>query len=495
MASLIGIDISTDTVRVAALRSSYRKVAISTVAEARISEHETVEDAVRAAVTGIVAKGDSVATVLPGDKLSVRNIQMPATAQRQLVEVLPFELESQLPFELDDAVFDSLQLAREAQGPIVVLACVGRTEQVREQLELVHRATGLEPERVDASHFALSNLAHVVPELAAPGPICVTHLDNDITDVVILRAGKPEFVRTLSAGTAGLPASAEELSRQLRQTLLGWRSQGGAAIEVVYVTGPGTAFAGAEAYLSAQLGIEVKALPPLRIDGITPELAEKLVHHSRAIGLALGLLRGAQSINLRQGPLAYERGFGFLQEKIPLLTAFAALIFVSFLFSTWMHMRSLTHQQEILEEALAIVTKEVVGEAIRDPQMAEDAVNVTTTKYDDPMPTIDAFDVMVELSKAVPTDITHDVDELDFQKNKVSIHGIVESIPEAQQIASTLGQVRCFDNVKIVRTNQVVNENRQKYVLEFDIKCPVEGKAKGDKQAEADKESKEEKEP
>ncbi|HPB95294.1 MAG TPA: general secretion pathway protein GspL, partial [Polyangiaceae bacterium] len=47
-----------------------------------------------------------------------------------------------------------------------------------------------------------------------------------------------------------------------------------------------------------------------------------------------------------------------------------------------------------------------------------------------------------------------------------------------QQIATTLGTIRCFENVKIVRTNQVVNENRQKYVLEFDLKCPVEGEKK-----------------
>ncbi|PIE06001.1 MAG: general secretion pathway protein GspL, partial [Sorangium cellulosum] len=169
---------------------------------------------------------------------------------------------------------------------------------------------------------------------------------------------------------------------------------------------------------------------------------------------------------------------GFLREKVPLLTAIVALILMSFLFSTWMEFRTLSHQTEVLEEALAAVTLQVVGESIRDPQMAEDAVSVTNSRLDNPMPNVDGFDLMVEISKAVPPDVTHDIEELDYQKGKATIHGIVPSIPDAQQIATTLETVTCFENVKIVRTNQVVNQNRQKYVLEFDVKCPDPNKKK-----------------
>ena len=83
------------------------------------------------------------------------------------------------------------------------------------------------------------------------------------------------------------------------------------------------------------------------------------------------------------------------------------------------------------------------------------------------------------MAQAVPDNLTHDIEELDFQRGHVVIHGIVPTIPDAQAIATALKAYRCFSDVKIVRTNQVVGEDKQKYTLEFDLKCPNEGKDKG----------------
>jgi general secretion pathway protein L len=56
------------------------------------------------------------------------------------------------------------------------------------------------------------------------------------------------------------------------------------------------------------------------------------------------------------------------------------------------------------------------------------------------------------------------------------VHGIVGTIPEAQSIATSLSNEKCFSDVKITRTNQIIGGERQKYVLEFDIKCPEDVK-------------------
>src|SRR5262249_46258706 len=103
----------------------------------------------------------------------------------------------------------------------------------------------------------------------------------------------------------------------------------------------------------------------------------------------------------------------------------------------------------------------------------------TTGAEDDPMPRADAFDVMVQLSEAVQDGVAHDIEELDVQRGHASVHGIAPTIPDAQQIATQLKAVRCFQDVKIVRTNQEVGGDRQKYTMELDVKCPTEGKDKG----------------
>ena len=86
------------------------------------------------------------------------------------------------------------------------------------------------------------------------------------------------------------------------------------------------------------------------------------------------------------------------------------------------------------------------------------------------MPHADAFDVMVELSQAIPTSMKHDVDELDVQKAHVTVRGIVGTVSDAQTIASTLAEDKCLADVKIKSATQVVGSDRQKYVMEMELR-------------------------
>ena len=89
---------------------------------------------------------------------------------------------------------------------------------------------------------------------------------------------------------------------------------------------------------------------------------------------------------------------------------------------------------------------------------------------------------MVKLSEQIPESMTHDIEELDVQKNHVVVHGIVSTVADTETIRTNLKTERCFSEPKITRTTQMVGENRQKYVLEFDLKCPEDQKG-GDKKA------------
>ena len=61
--------------------------------------------------------------------------------------------------------------------------------------------------------------------------------------------------------------------------------------------------------------------------------------------------------------------------------------------------------------------------------------------------------VMVKLAEDIPREMTHDVEELDVQKGHVTLHGIVDSIPDAQSIAQSLRSEPCFSDVRISRTS------------------------------------------
>jgi general secretion pathway protein L len=150
---------------------------------------------------------------------------------------------------------------------------------------------------------------------------------------------------------------------------------------------------------------------------------------------------------------------------------------VSFVFSAWARLHAVHKERDALQGALGMVTKEVLGtEATSADEAQELLAKEAALNDEDPLPHVDGFDVMVRLSEAIPNTMVHDVEELDVQHGHVTVRGVVGSIPDAQAIEATLGEDKCLSEVHLKQTSQVVGSDRQKYTLEFDLKCPEDVK-------------------
>jgi general secretion pathway protein L len=484
MPTWLGIDIGNASVKAAVVRSTYRKLALVRMASADVVASGSVTDAVRMAVAQALAgerQGvDGTAVAIEGSRAAVHRLLLPATAQKQLADVLAYELEAQVPFDLDGAVFDWSQLDRRGdEGQIPIVAAVARVEDVRARIQLVQETTMQEPERVGVGAFALGALVPYVQALGDPQTIAVVDLGARASEVLLLENGEPVFARTLSTGTEGLPGTAERLARDLRVSFAAHRAQGGSAPARVYLCGGGAFVAGAEGFLSASLEMPVQVLPEPFLDttAVGPEAMREAPRYAKALALALSLAGRGAGLNLRRGPLAFERGFAWVRERIPVLAGLAAVILVSFVFSAWARLHAVHKERDALEAALGTVTKEVLGTEATTAEEAQDLLTKEAALNDeDPMPHADGFDVMVRISEAIPLSMVHDIEELDVQKQHVTVHGIVGSIPDAQAIQTTLAEDKCVADVKLKSTNQAVGSDRQKYTLEFDLKCPEDQK-------------------
>jgi general secretion pathway protein L len=490
MARYLGIDIGTTSVKAAALRVAYRKLVLEGLGTAPITEGGDRAEAIRAAATAALGEGsaDAIATAIPGAQTTLRTVRIPESAQRQLAEVLPFELEAQLPFDLDDAILDWRVLpdATNEEG-MAVLSAVTRVEDAKRRVELVTSALGMEPERLGVGPFPLANLAPYATRLAEKNTVALLDLGTKTSDILFLRSGEPVFARTLSLGTEGLPQSAAKLAREIRLSLGAYRSQGGQPPDEIFLCGGGAFVSGAESFLAAELERPVHRLPALSLElgERAGAMAQDLPLYAGAIGLALSLSsRDRAALDMRKGPLAYERGYGWMRDRIPALVGLGAVIMVSFVFSSCTAIYAASKERTTLEAALGTVTKEVFGESTSSADRANELLSAQNATEEDPLPHADSFDVMVRISEHIPQSMTHDVEELDVQKGHVVVHGIVGTITEAQSIVTSLATEKCFSDVKNTRISQVVGGERQKYVIEFDLKCPEDVKVVAKKKSD-----------
>jgi general secretion pathway protein L len=495
MSTWLGVDVGRAGVKVALVRSAYRRVALEALVSVDVDPGVEPGEAIRTAVAAALGKeaaADAVAGAIEGARASVHTVSLPGSALKQLAEVLPFELEAQVPIELSESVFDYRVLASKSgegeEGTLAVLVAVARVEDVKARIELLKGAGSAEPERIEVGGLPIANLVPHVAVLGSNDPVVVVDIDEHSSEVLVLVAGEAVFARTLSCGTAGLPASATLLGREIRVSIGAFRATGGAQPVHVYLSGKGAYESGAVSFLTGELGLPCDELPAPSLDVTTvdPNRVREISRFAKAIGLALGLSGRAGGLDLRRGPLAYERGFAWVREKVPVLAGLVATIAVSFLFSAWAQLHAASNDREVLEKALATVSKEVLGEEVTSASRATELLGQQTSINDeDPLPHADAFDVMVKLSEDIPQSMVHDIEELDVQKAHVTVHGVVGSIPDAQSIATSLRAERCFSDVKITKTQQVIGGDRQKYLLEFELKCPEDVKGAKKKETSA----------
>src|SRR5690606_19224011 len=138
-------------------------------------------------------------------------------------------------------------------------------------------------------------------------------------------------------------------ARELRTTIAAHRAQGGEAPTRVFLCGGGAYVPGAEAFLSSALELPDEKLPPPNIEAtaIPQEYGMTIARFAKAIGLALSLGPRGVGLNLRRGPLAFERGMAWIKERIPLLAGLAAVILVSFVFSAWAQLYAKSKEKEV----------------------------------------------------------------------------------------------------------------------------------------------------
>jgi general secretion pathway protein L len=74
---------------------------------------------------------DTILSSLPGDRVTWRTMYLPFRDRKRLNQTVPFELESSVPFDLDETIIDFQVLNRDREGTTVLAALVPKSVLTR----------------------------------------------------------------------------------------------------------------------------------------------------------------------------------------------------------------------------------------------------------------------------------------------------------------------------------------------------------------------------
>ncbi len=207
------------------------KVAFTSVVDDAIVEGEVMDKGIVAdAIKGLMAsagiKTKQVVTAVGGRDVIIKKIAMDRMKEGDAREVIRWEAEQHVPFDMDNVELDFQILDPEAEGlQMTVLLVAAKRELVETKLALL-ADVGLEPSVIDVDAFALHNAFEINYPDAMRGVVGLINIGHETTNVNILDDGIPVLTRDIPIGTRrfredmqrerGL--SAEDTERLLQST-------------------------------------------------------------------------------------------------------------------------------------------------------------------------------------------------------------------------------------------------------------------------------------
>lgn len=323
-----------------------------------------------------------VSLSISGQNVIPKNVKLPPVAKEKVGQVVRFEAQNNVPFPIEEVVWDYL-LTGEEDGQLSVLIVAVKEDQVAEITDCV-MAAGLDPEIVDVSPLALYN---AVRYNYGDLPDCTMILDMGArsTDVVFVEGTRifnrsipvagnvitrelmkefdlsfedaeklkmahafVGFGGTYEAGETGVAERASKVVRnvmtrlhaEVSRTINFYRSQqGGSQPSLVLLAGGSSVIPHANTFLKEKLKIEVDYLNPFRNVAVSEAIAtDRIAGDVSILGQVVGAAlrrvnRCPSEINLMPHDLVRRKTF---ERRLPFFGV-AALGLVLIMLSWWVY--------------------------------------------------------------------------------------------------------------------------------------------------------------
>lgn len=296
------------------------------IVEGEIMDPVLVAETVRSVIDTAGLKRRAVVSAVGGHDVIVKKIPMDRMSQNDAREVIRWEAEQHVPFDMENVQLDFQILDPEADtAQMAVLLVAAKRELIENRMSLLSDA-GIEPQVIDVESFALHNAFERNYPDVREGMVALVNIGHETTNINLVSRGVPVLTRDVPFGTRRLRESLQrarsirgeeaddvlhgrsdpqalrelleeridELGVALERGAAFIMSQGGTSgIRHVYLSGGGACINGMVDVLGARMGVPAEVASPLKRVRVRPEVMQAVPMEQIApllmlpVGLAL----------------------------------------------------------------------------------------------------------------------------------------------------------------------------------------------------------------
>jgi type IV pilus assembly protein PilM len=277
------------------------------IVEGEIMDPVLVAETIQSLVQSVGLKNKKVVAAVGGHDVIIKRIQMDRMSASDAREVIRWEAEQHVPFDMENVQLDFQILDPEGGGPqMSVLLVAAKRELIDNRLNLLADA-GLQPGVVDVEAFALHNAFAQSYPGGMDGLVALVNVGHETTNLNLLQNGVPVLVRDVPFGSRkvrealqrdrGLTADEAEgivqgrgddsdvsnvVSEKIEELAVGIEraaaflaAQSGGGVNRVFVCGGGARIPGVVEALGTRLGIRTETANPLNGIAVRPDAMQQ----------------------------------------------------------------------------------------------------------------------------------------------------------------------------------------------------------------------------
>src|SRR5688500_12103177 len=280
------------------------------IVEGEVMDPVLVAETVRAVIDSVGIKKTDVVAAVGGHDVIVKPIPMDRMSETDAREVIRWEAEQHVPFDMENVQLDFQILDPAGTGPQMrVLLVAAKRELIENRMSLLADA-GVQPAVIDVDAFAIHNaFEHNYPD-SMDGLIALVNIGHETSNVNLIQDGAPILVRDIPFGSRRLREALQRergFTADHAENLLQGRgspdeirsmidervdelavgveraaafiiaqSSGGEGIGRVFLSGGGAAIPGMVQALGNRLGVRTEVANPLKRVGVRPEVQQSI---------------------------------------------------------------------------------------------------------------------------------------------------------------------------------------------------------------------------
>ncbi len=482
---IIGIDIQSDAIAAVLLRTTLKSRHVEAHAFVPLANSDQIKDGMASVLSNLKDTADlsgaACIAAYPANAVSYRNIRVPFKEPKKIKQILPFELESELPSAIDTQLIDFQPFrfpetsANQPETDLIVATV--ETSALESYLDLMAQ-NRLDPDTISISSLTTALYLNQKESNQAENWI-LADIGNPQCTLVMVARGQVCYIRSFLTNVNG-DGSTERLASNIRHSLFAMEEVLSQRYEPEFVWLTGHSSENLETNLAQQLNFPVHHLsivdeaPVVIKDASTQTWSPQKM--DKALSLALLETEGARTINLRQGELATQKFWAENKANILKTGFFAALVLIFFLVNFWVDFNGLRVRENKLDKQINAIFKQTFPDAapVKDPRQ-EMWLKVEEMKKNSFFPedmrgSIRAIDLVNEISRVISRKTDVKLTRLVIGPDGVTISGDTNDFNAVDDIKNRLENSGSFKTVTISSANTDKSGQRVRFKLKMQLK-------------------------